>query len=177
MRDTLLSNCGERFFDKTSNCITSTTLELTCIIERQLKKDQKNCSQNGICIDYVNEQNEKFVMCTNINNVKTWTNEADIFSICSPLALYSTAIGKDIILGMTTYSTNNVPVLVDLLHTVQDNGTFGTDEIEFQQQSYSKIIKIYTGTQIEYCFASNNRDLVTAYGAALVDLQSLASSL
>ncbi|CAG8730395.1 hypothetical protein C2G38_2197998 [Gigaspora rosea] len=175
-RDTLADCSTERFVSKTSKCITTTTIELSCIIERNVEVSQKNCSKDETCIDYVNEQNEPFAMCTNNNNVKKWNNEErGIFSTCSPLSAYSTAIGKDIITGMTTYAANNVPIQVFGLSINIDNSS--DDDTGFQQQSRSKIIKNYNGSQVEYCFAAGTNASVTAYAAALSDLKSLTSSI
>ncbi|CAG8818405.1 30453_t:CDS:2 [Gigaspora margarita] len=169
-RDTLADCSTERFVFKTSKCITTTTIMLSCIIERNVEVSQKNCSKDETCIDYVNEQNEPFAMCTNNNNVKKWNNEErGVFSTCSPLSVYSTANGTDIITGMTTYATNNVPIQVFGLSIDIDNN--GDDDTVFQQQSHSKIIKNYNGSQVEYCFAAGTNTSVTAYAAALSDLK------
>ncbi|CAG8786754.1 9289_t:CDS:1, partial [Gigaspora rosea] len=72
----ILADCSTlRFVSKISKCITTTTIELSCIIERNVEVSQKNCNEDETCIDYVNEQNETFAICTNNNNVKKWNNE------------------------------------------------------------------------------------------------------
>ncbi|KAF0405444.1 hypothetical protein F8M41_008960 [Gigaspora margarita] len=140
-RDTLADCSTERFVSKTSKCITTTTIMLSCLIERNVEVSQKNCSKDETCIDYVNEQSEPFAMCTNNNNVKKWNNE------------------ERGVFGLSIDIDNN-----------------GDDDTVFQQQSHSKIIKNYNGSQVEYCFAAGTNTSVTAYAAALSDLKSLTSS-
>ncbi|CAG8640281.1 25784_t:CDS:1, partial [Gigaspora margarita] len=163
-----------RFSVLQSNCPTSTTMEVKCLNDaRDIVTSKQNCKQNEVCIEYVNEQNNNFATCTSLNNVRRWTNESpsNSQSYCSIEAAYNTGGGKDLIFGVITYATNNISIQVLGIDVFMDGTRLDSS---INKHGYSHIIKNYDGkSAISYCFVAGSDATVTAFAAALVNLQSV----
>ncbi|CAG8838800.1 22726_t:CDS:2, partial [Racocetra persica] len=88
------------------------TMEVTCARQREPVTVKQNCNSDEICIEYADEQNEIFAVCTSRVHVRQWSTENSdnipIFTSCSPNEPYKTGGGKNLTLGITTYAKNNV---------------------------------------------------------------------